>query len=110
MPRDRDRLRATGRGRVTPAEWDEAMDLVSTGAVRTFLDDLLAYLDVGLPVAPLANEWMREQADRAAQLAERGIEELARAAGALERIATLLERAEQVAHERTHGKESPAHE
>lgn len=109
MPRDREKLRATGRDGVTPPEWDEAMDLVSTGAVRTFLEDLLAYLDVGLPVAPLANEWMREQADRAALLAARGIEELARAAGALERLAALLERAEQAAQE-TPGKEQSPHE
>ncbi|HEX6641019.1 MAG TPA: hypothetical protein VF215_07885 [Thermoanaerobaculia bacterium] len=107
MPRDREKLYATGRGGVTPPEWDQAMDLVSTGAVRDFLEDLLGYLDVGLPVSPLANDWMREQADRAAQLAERGIEEIARAAGALERIAGLLERAEQAAHERSIGKESP---
>lgn len=77
MPRDREKLYATGRGGVTPPEWDQAMDLVSTGAVRDFLEDLLAYLDVGLPVSPLANDWMREQADRAAQLAERGIEDRA---------------------------------
>ena len=100
MPRDRDKLSATGRGGVTPPEWDQAMDLVSTGAVRDFLEDLLAYLDVGLPVSPLANDWMREQADRAAQLAERGIEEIARTATDLERIAGLLERAEHAAQER----------
>lgn len=106
MPRDREKLSATGRGGVTPPEWDQAMDLVSTGAVRDFLEDLLGYLDVGLPVSPLANDWMREQADRAAQLAERGIEEIARATGALERIAGLLERAEQAAHDQLTGKES----
>lgn len=105
MPHDREKLNATGRGGVTPPEWDQAMELVSTGAVRDFLEDLLGYLDVGLPVAPLANDWMREQADRAAQLAERGIEEIARAAGALERIAGLLERAEQAAHDRSTAKE-----
>lgn len=106
MPRDREKLYATGRGGVTPPEWDQAMDLVSTGAVRDFLEDLLAYLDVGLPVSPLANDWMREQADRAAQLAERGIEEIARAASALERIAGLLERAEEAAHDKSTAKES----
>lgn len=106
MPRDKTKLHATARGGVTPPEWDQTMDLVSTGAVRDFLEDLLSYLDVGLPVSPLANDWMREQANRAAHLAERGIEELVRAAGALERIAALLERAEQAAHERSLGKES----
>ena len=106
MPRDRERLYATGRSGVTPPEWDQAMDLVSTGAVRDFLEDLLAYLDVGLPVSPLANDWMREQADRAAQIAERGIDEIARAAGALERIAGLLERAEQASKDRSTAKES----
>jgi len=109
MPRDREKISATGRGGVTPPEWDQAMDLISTGAVRDFLEDLLAYLDVGLPVSPLANDWMRAQADRVAQFAERGIEELARAAGALERIAGLLERAEHAAHDRSVGRE-PLHE
>jgi hypothetical protein len=104
MPRDREKLYATGREGVTPPEWDQAMDLVSTGAVRDFLEDLLAYLDVGLPVSPLANDWMREQADRAAQLAERGIDEIA--ATALERVAGLLERAEEAAHEKSTAKES----
>lgn len=106
MARNREKLYATGRGGVTPPEWDQAMDLVSTGAVRDFLEDLLAYLDVGLPVSPLANDWMREQVDRAAQLAERGIEEIARAATALERVAGLLERAEEAAHEKSTAKES----
>jgi hypothetical protein len=94
MSRDTTKLHATARGGVTTPEWDQAVNLISSGPFRELIEDLLGYLDVGLPVSPLANEWMREQSDRAARLMEHAVEQITRGATALERIAALFERAE----------------
>jgi hypothetical protein len=107
MPRDTTKLRTTARGGVTTTEWDQAVDLISRGPFRDLIEDLLGYLDVGLPVSPLANEWMREQSDRAAGLMGRAIEEISRNARAMERIAALLERAETSASAASKRTEAP---
>jgi len=107
MPRDTTKLRATMRGGGTTPEWDQAVNVLSRGPFRDLVEDLLGYLDVGLPVSPLANAWMREQNDRAAGLMCRAIEEICRGATAFERIAALLERAETSVGAASKGTEAP---